>query len=284
MRFKKKTITLANLTTYDTKIKELLNKKLDTVVFWDELYSAIGSIEIPGSEINDATTSKSSTWSSNKIDNVITEVASMKADTQHIHDVVKSISLTGTTLSCTMDNGTTKTFKTVDTTYKTGTNTVSGITKLYNGIGDNTDGSMTQNAITTALSAKSDTTHSHNPSECSAVWHAGRNVTVDDMNNANYNWPYMASVTNTNSGSIGLESCWHHLQYFRHMDNNGFGAQLAIPLDDVDSSPIKWRGSIGTNWHSWHVIYDDRTVIKSTTDLTAGSSSLANNFIYLVYE
>ena len=28
-----KVITLANITTYDTKIKELLNNKLDTVVF-----------------------------------------------------------------------------------------------------------------------------------------------------------------------------------------------------------------------------------------------------------
>ena len=156
-----KTITLANLTTYDTKIKELLNNKLDTVIFWDELDSAMGSNEIPGSEINDTTMSESSTWSSNKIDNFVTEVASTKADAVHIHGVVKSIELSGRTLSYTMDNGQTGSYETQDTTYETGTADVSGLTKLYTGTGANTDGAMTQNAITAALSGKSESTHGH---------------------------------------------------------------------------------------------------------------------------
>lgn len=41
-----------------------------------------------------------------------------------------------------------------DTTYSTGTASVAGITKLYTGTGSGTDGTMTQNAITTALSGK----------------------------------------------------------------------------------------------------------------------------------
>ena len=80
-----KVITLANITTYDTKIKELLNNKLDTVVFWDELDSAMGSIEIPGSEINDTTTATSSTWSSDKIEKTINIAVSDKADVSHTH-------------------------------------------------------------------------------------------------------------------------------------------------------------------------------------------------------
>lgn len=41
-----------------------------------------------------------------------------------------------------------------DTTYTVGTATYSGTTKLYTGTGSNTDGSMTQSAITTALNGK----------------------------------------------------------------------------------------------------------------------------------
>ena len=43
-----------------------------------------------------------------------------------------------------------------DTTYTTGTESYSGTTKLYTGTGTGTDGTMTQNAITTALSNKID--------------------------------------------------------------------------------------------------------------------------------
>ena len=41
-----------------------------------------------------------------------------------------------------------------DTTYNTGTDATSGLTKLYVGTGNNTDGTMTQSAITSALNSK----------------------------------------------------------------------------------------------------------------------------------
>lgn len=44
--------------------------------------------------------------------------------------------------------------KFTDTTYSTGNTTTAGITKLYTGTGSNTDGTMTQSAITTALNGK----------------------------------------------------------------------------------------------------------------------------------
>jgi hypothetical protein len=47
---------------------------------------------------------------------------------------------------------------TTNTTYSTGTASTSGITKLYTATGTNTDGTMTQSAINTALSGKLDTT------------------------------------------------------------------------------------------------------------------------------
>ena len=48
---------------------------------------------------------------------------------------------------------------TTNTTYSTGTASSAGLTKLYTGTGTNTDGSMTQNAITTALNGKAPSSH-----------------------------------------------------------------------------------------------------------------------------
>ena len=50
--------------------------------------------------------------------------------------------------------------KFTDTTYGTGSSTTAGLTKLYTGTGSATDGTMTQNAITTALNGKANN-HSH---------------------------------------------------------------------------------------------------------------------------
>lgn len=50
---------------------------------------------------------------------------------------------------------------TTNTTYSTGTTTTSGLTKLYTGTGTATDGTMTQNAINTALSGKAASSHNH---------------------------------------------------------------------------------------------------------------------------
>ena len=49
-----------------------------------------------------------------------------------------------------------------NTTYSTGTASTSGLTKLYTETGTATDGTMTQNAITTALDSKAASGHTHN--------------------------------------------------------------------------------------------------------------------------
>lgn len=56
-----------------------------------------------------------------------------------------------------------------NTTYSTGNATTAGITKLYTGTGTATDGSMTQNAITTALNGKAASSHTHNYAGSSSV-------------------------------------------------------------------------------------------------------------------
>ena len=59
------------------------------------------------------------------------------------------------TISADVDNDKI-TISAVDTTYSTGTSTISGLTKLYTTTGANTDGTMTQGAITSALNDKVD--------------------------------------------------------------------------------------------------------------------------------
>lgn len=56
-----------------------------------------------------------------------------------------------------------------NTTYSVGTSSYSGTTKLYTSTGSATDGTMTQNAITTALNGKSATGHTHNYAGSSSV-------------------------------------------------------------------------------------------------------------------
>lgn len=53
--------------------------------------------------------------------------------------------------------------------YSTGTATTAGLTKLYTGTGSSTDGTMTQNAITSALNGKAASSHTHNYAGSSSV-------------------------------------------------------------------------------------------------------------------
>ncbi len=66
-----------------------------------------------------------------------------------------------------------------NTTYSVGTSSYLGITKLYTETGSATDGTMTQNAITSALNGKSPTSHTHNYAGSSSSGGAA----VGDKNN-----------------------------------------------------------------------------------------------------
>ena len=69
-------------------------------------------------------------------------------------NTVSGLSVSGTTITVTKDNGSTSTITTQDTTYSTGTTSTAGLTKLYDATGTNTDGTMTQSAIKTELDGK----------------------------------------------------------------------------------------------------------------------------------
>lgn len=76
---------------------------------------------------------------------------------------IKSLSVSGKTITYTKGDNTTGTITTQDTntTYSTGTASTAGLTKLYTSTGTSTDGTMTRKAITDALSGKAASNHNH---------------------------------------------------------------------------------------------------------------------------
>ena len=96
----------------------------------------------------------------------------------------------------------------------------------------------------------------------------------------------VASGTNVPSGSnygvvLGLP--------YRNLTGNSkpdFGGQIFIPNgdDDVKPNSMFFRTSLANSWNAWQEVMTRGMVQSSTTDLTAGSSALADGNIYLVYE
>lgn len=64
----------------------------------------------------------------------------------NLKEIVRRIKVLIPTKVSELEND--KGYKTIDTTYEIGTDDTSGLTKLYNEIGSNTDGTITQKIIT----------------------------------------------------------------------------------------------------------------------------------------
>lgn len=76
------------------------------------------------------------------------------------------------------------------------------------------------------------------------------------LNNANYaECSYECIITTTEAAEMGLPSCWWQVKYLRHTDNNGFGCQIAFPIDGPDNPP-RYRTSAGTEWSAWKLFCD----------------------------
>jgi hypothetical protein len=89
------------------------------------------------------------------------------------------------------------------------------------------------------------------------------------LSNANYGRPYV-STTSDGANIMGLPVAgWYHIQYYRHLDDNGYGAQLAFPLNHTSSAC--WRRAEGSTWQSWRRIYDTGNITRSTADPSGGA-------------
>lgn len=74
-----------------------------------------------------------------------------------------------------------------------------------------------------------------------------RSISAQELNNPNYPNSYFAETEN--GSQIGLGANWYHILYFSHVNKDGFGAQIAIPLHY--DKEVYYRNSEGVNWSAW---------------------------------
>lgn len=138
-----------------------------------------------------------------------------------------------------------------NTTYSVGTTSYSGTTKLYTSTGSATDGTMTQNAITTALNGKSATGHTHNYAGSSSVG-----------GNAN------AAVKLANARKIGSAS----FDGTADITLSQMGLNVPVEITKADYLAKKKAGTLNANTY-YNVIdeYDSANVINDSS-VTANSA------------
>lgn len=159
--------------------------------------------------------------------------------------------------------------------YSVGTSSYSGITKLYTETGSATDGTMTQNAITTALNGKSATGHTHNYAGSSS---AGGNAnaavklaTARKIGNASFDGT--ANITLSQMGVINpielTRAEYEDLIINNRIDDN----QYYNVIDDYDSDILINDSSVSKKY----VYSSDKTEKtyskKSTTSTVTLSAS-----------
>lgn len=138
-----------------------------------------------------------------------------------------------------------------NTTYSVGTSSYLGITKLYTETGSATDGTMTQNAITTALNGKSATGHTHN--------YAGSSSAGGNAN---------AAVKLANARKIGSAS----FDGTADITLSQMGLNVPVEITKANYLAKKKAGTLNANTY-YNVIdeYDSANVINDSS-VTANSA------------
>ena len=86
-------------------------------------------------------------------------------------------------------------------------------------------------------------------------WYTPEVLTPAQMNDPNFPYTYIGTIGANGSSTLGLPGNWWHILYFRHYDNNGYGAQIALPLN-YSNSRARYRTSYETTWSAWNELYD----------------------------
>lgn len=138
-----------------------------------------------------------------------------------------------------------------NTTYSVGTSSYLGTTKLYTETGSATDGTMTQNAITTALNGKSATGHTHN--------YAGSSSAGGNAN---------AAVKLATARKIGSAS----FDGTADITLSQMGLNVPVEITKADYLAKKKAGTLNANTY-YNVIdeYDSANVINDSS-VTANSA------------
>ncbi|MCB2354333.1 hypothetical protein [Clostridium estertheticum] len=93
-----------------------------------------------------------------------------------------------------------------------------------------------------------------------------------------------------NDGSV-FRNGWWHIIHMHHSDNNGYDAQIAIPLSSEDN--IYYRHAGGGSWGLWKLLLDSSNLTKlsqlmndigakTTTNATAPTTPSAGDFWYKI--
>ncbi|WP_349826249.1 hypothetical protein [Blautia wexlerae] len=140
-----------------------------------------------------------------------------------------------------------------NTTYSVGTSSYLGITKLYTETGSATDGTMTQNAITTALNGKSATGHTHN--------YAGSSSAGGNAN---------AAVKLATARKIGSAS----FDGTTDITLSQMGVNVPVEITKADYLAKKKAGTLNANTY-YNVIdeYDSANVINDSSVTTNSTFS-----------
>ena len=148
-----------NIITQDTNDNSTYSVGSSTYSGLTRLYSTTGT-----NTNGTIRQSELSTLINGKLNSTATAVAANKDNKNQVIDstYIKNATVDGRVVTFTRGDGSTFTIITQDTndnsTYSIGTSTSAGLTKLYTGTGTNTDGSMTQSAIKSALDGKLNST------------------------------------------------------------------------------------------------------------------------------
>lgn len=219
----------------------------------------------------------------NKTDNAASATkATQDINGNPIDGYIYGLSVSGKVITITRGNGTTDTILTQDTntTYDVGTASILGLTKLYTGTGNATDGTITQKAITGGFNTVSANLSVHKTSDD----HDGRYYTETETN-ALLNLKQNAN-TAINTGNIGNQSV-SHANTADSAQEAGFayGARVASSADYVNWNSVGDKPSSyppSSHGHNNYLPNSGGVLageLISTTGIISGSQSSYNHRI-----
>lgn len=123
--------------------------------------------------------------------------------------------------------------------------------------------------------------HAGNKPKFSEIAFLGTNPITSTTNDTTANWATLGSGYawyNTTNQLTNQPSQWGFVVSYSQ------GADIFQIWNSQSGGPTYFRSGNGAGWNGgWRKVYDTSNITSGTTDLTAGSSSLATGSIYFVY-
>lgn len=104
-------------------------------------------------------------------------------------------------------------------------------------------------------------------------------IPLAQLQDANFGFAYEGISESSTSVSIGLPNSFWNIKFFRHIDNNGFGTQMAVAFDTPED--IYFRSSNGLVFNSWIRLLNQNDIGGSYVTGTYTGDGSASRFINL---